>query len=75
MPTNETEDWAAKLLRSARRQLRLEEPSSYRAFVLLGEIHALELVLNGPTLARVVAPLVTPAAFCELPLDDAACPS
>ena len=71
-----TEDFAAKLLRAARLQLRNEEPSSFRSFVLLGEIHALEVVLAGDPGGRIVAPLVKPGAVCELPVDGAEpCPT
>ena len=71
-----TEDFAGRLLRAARRQLRNEEPSSFRSFVLLGEIHALEVVLAGDPGGRIVAPLVKPGAVCAIPADGAeACPS
>lgn len=71
-----TEDWAAKLLRAARRQLRANDLTPTQGLWLTATVHALEVVLAGPTDQRVVAPLVKPGAVCALPADGAeACPT
>ena len=67
------EAWAAKLQRAARyqlRQLRNDGNSPLIANYLLGQIHALGLVIDGPMDQRIVAPLVQPSPeLCAWPAD------
>jgi len=72
---DELEAWAAKLQRAARyqlRQLRNDGNDPMIAQWLLAQIHAFQLVIDGPQPQRIVAPLVQPTPeVCAL--DAAGC--